>query len=169
MHSNAHGEMKPIIDVTCGGKAFWFNKNNPDVVFCDKRSEMHILCDGRTLKIEPDIICDFTALPFADNQFKLVVFDPPHLLNLGENSWTAKKYGKLPENWRPLIKNGFNECMRVLDDYGTLIFKWSETQIKIREILKTIEAEPLFGDRCNRRGQTIWLTFMKTPQQAKRR
>lgn len=151
---------KPILDACCGGRMFWFDKNNPDVLFCDNRKETHTLCDKRRLKIEPDIVCDFTALPFADKQFKLVVFDPPHLVKLGENSWMAKKYGKLPENWRPLIKNGFNECMRVLDDYGVLIFKWSETQIKTSEILKAIETEPLFGDRGGL-GQTHWLCFMK--------
>ena len=25
--------MKKIIDVCCGGRAFWFDKNNPDVEF----------------------------------------------------------------------------------------------------------------------------------------
>ena len=29
---------KPILDVCCGPKMFWFDKNNPYVVFCDKRT-----------------------------------------------------------------------------------------------------------------------------------
>ena len=48
--------------------------------------------------------------------------------------------------------------MRVLDDYGVLIFKWNEEQIKLREILKAIEHKPLFGDR---RSKTHWVVFMK--------
>ena len=28
---------KRVIDVACGSKMFWFNKQNPDVEFCDKR------------------------------------------------------------------------------------------------------------------------------------
>lgn len=27
--------MKPILDVACGSKMFWFDKNNPNVEFCD--------------------------------------------------------------------------------------------------------------------------------------
>ena len=30
-------EKKRIIDVCCGSKMFWFNKENPDVEFCDIR------------------------------------------------------------------------------------------------------------------------------------
>ena len=48
--------------------------------------------------------------------------------------------------------------MRVLKPYGTLIFKWNEQQIKLSEILKAIEYEPLFG---NKRSKTHWLVFMK--------
>ena len=32
------------------------------------------------------------------------MFDPPHLLKVGKNSWLAKKYGKLPEDWPRVIK-----------------------------------------------------------------
>ena len=53
----------------------------------------------RKLEIEPDIIGDFRNIPFDDNTFYMVVFDPPHLLKVGENSWLAKKYGKLSESW----------------------------------------------------------------------
>lgn len=48
--------------------------------------------------------------------------------------------------------------MRVLDKYGTLIFKWNEEQIKLKEILKLIDYKPLFGDK---RAKTHWLVFMK--------
>ena len=32
-------EEKKILDVTCGSKTIWFNKNHPSVVYCDKRNE----------------------------------------------------------------------------------------------------------------------------------
>lgn len=153
--------MKKIIDVCCGGRMFWFDKNNPDVEFCDIRKEKHILCDGRSLEINPDTLCDFTDLPFADNSFYIVVFDPPHLIQLGKNSWTAKKYGKLPDNWEQVIADGFKECFRILKPNGTLIFKWSETQIKVSEILKLTEQRPLFGHKSGRLNKTHWLCFMK--------
>lgn len=108
--------------------------------------------------MNPDIVADFRDMPHSDNTFYLVVFDPPHLLRIGESSWMAKKYGKLTDNWRNDIKQGFDECMRVLKPNGTLIFKWNEDQIKLREILDVIDVEPLFG---NRRAKTHWLVFMK--------
>ena len=72
---------------------FWFQKDREDTVFMDNREFEDILCDGRKLKINPDIVADFRNIPFAENSFKLVVFDPPHLLRVGEKSWLKKKYG----------------------------------------------------------------------------
>ena len=147
-----------ILDVCCGSKMFYFDKQNPKVVFMDKRKETHILCDGRTLEIKPDIVADFKNIPFEDNSFYMVVFDPPHLIKVGETSWIAKKYGRLPKNWEEELRSGFDECMRVLKPNGTLIFKWNEEQIKLSEILKCFSTRPIFG---NRRSKTHWLVFMK--------
>lgn len=79
--------MKQILDVCCGGKMFYFDKNDPRVLFCDNRRFETLLCDGRHFEVNPDIVCDFTALPFADNAYQVVVFDPPHLL---KNTGLAK-------------------------------------------------------------------------------
>lgn len=152
---------KPILDACCGGRMFWFDKENPNVLFADIREETHTLCDGRKLEIKPDIIQDFTRMDFPDNSFKLVVFDPPHIENAGKNSWIAKKYGVLPKNWEEVIREGINECMRVLEPYGVLIFKWNETRITITEILNAIEYKPLFGHKSGRQSKTVWLCFMK--------
>lgn len=101
-------ETKIILDACCGSRMFWFDKENPLVLFADIRDEEHTLCDGRSLKVHPDIVSDFTDMPFLDKSFKLVVFDPPHLLKVGQNSWLAKKYGKLPEDWPRVIKKGID-------------------------------------------------------------
>lgn len=87
--------------------------------------------------------------------------DPPHLVRAGDQSYMAVKYGKLPKDWQPIIHDGFWECMRVLDDYGTLIFKWSEIQIPTREVIEAIGAKPLFGHISGRKSNTHWMTFMK--------
>lgn len=137
---------------------FWFDKNNSDVIFADNRELETTLCDGRKLVIEPDIKMDFRDMPFDDESFKMVVFDPPHLIHAGEKSWLRQKYGVLPEEWRTYISNGFDECMRVLEKDGVLIFKWNEEQVKTSEILKTIKYKPLFGDK---RAKTHWMVFMK--------
>lgn len=151
--------MKYILDACCGSKMFYFNKENKNVIFMDNRQVSEILCDGRKLEIKPDIIADFRKMPFDDNTFKIVIFDPPHLINAGDQSWLAKKYGKLSkDSWQADIRQGFSECMRVLDIYGVLIFKWNEEQIKLKEILNVINYQPLFG---NKRAKTHWLVFVK--------
>jgi ubiquinone/menaquinone biosynthesis C-methylase UbiE len=120
---------KTILDVTCGDRTIWFQKNEPHTIYCDKRREewegdfgKALRADGkqkhRHLVIDPDIQCDFTDLPFEDESFQLVVFDPPHIENLGENSWMRKSYGSLDGDWRPMIHDGFAECMRVLKNGG---------------------------------------------------
>lgn len=137
---------------------FWFDKNNPDVLFADNRELEMTLCDGRKLVIEPDIKMDFRKIPFENESFKMIVFDPPHLVQAGEKSWLRQKYGILPTEWKEYISDGFDECMRVLEKDGVLIFKWNEQQIKLSEILSNIKYKPLFGDK---RAKTHWLVFMK--------
>lgn len=154
-------EVKKILDVCCGPKMMWFDKNNPDVVFMDIRRDEFILCDGRKLEINPDVLADFRDIPFPDKSFKLVVFDPPHLNKLGENSWTAKKYGKLFPTWETDLKQGFDECMRVLKEGGILIFKWNEFQIPISKIIEIFGKDPLFGHKSGKNSKTHWMCFMK--------
>lgn len=152
---------KKILDATAGSRMMWFDKKNPEATFVDIRSEEMILCDGRTLSIHPDIQADFRNLPFLDESFYLVVFDPPHIDNLGDSSFMAKKYGQLFSNWEIDIKQGFDECMRVLKPNGTLIFKWNETRIKLNRVLSVIGVQPLFGHTSGKHGRTKWMTFMK--------
>lgn len=152
-------ENKLILDACCGSRMFWFDRQHPTAVYMDKRELDTELCDGRKLVVAPDVVGDFRDMPFEDNSFRLVVFDPPHLARAGESSWMAKKYGVLSESWPSDIKQGFGECMRVLEPNGVLVFKWNEDQIKLSEILKLIPYKPLFGDR---RSKTHWLVFMKT-------
>ena len=153
--------MERILDACCGSRMFWFDKSNKDVIFCDIREEETTLCDGRKLIVKPDVKCDFTDLPFEDDTFYHVVFDPPHV-NCGENSWTAKKYGTLKNvDWQSLIKDGFSECMRVLKPNGTLVFKWSEVDIPVSQIIKVIGKQPLYGHKVGKLNKTHWLVFMK--------
>lgn len=155
------GHAPRVLDPCCGSRMMWFNRSNTDTVFGDRRRENHTLCDGRELRIEPGIKLDVRALPFPDETFALVVFDPPHLHTAGPRSWMAAKYGKLEQEWRNDISAGFNECFRVLRPDGVLIFKWNETQVKIREVLSLTPIQPLFGHPTGRLGLTHWVTFMK--------
>lgn len=152
---------KRVLDPCCGGRMFWFDKQNPDVEFCDNRKLEAELCDGRMFYVAPDTLSDFTALPFEDNSFWHVVFDPPHFVNAGEESWTAKKYGTLPKDWKALLRAGFNECMRVLKPNGTLIFKWNEYQIPVREVIDAVGKKPLYGHKSGKQQKTHWMAFIK--------
>jgi ubiquinone/menaquinone biosynthesis C-methylase UbiE len=153
--------MKAILDACCGSKMFWFDKSNKNVVFSDIRSEKITLCDNSQLTIAPDITADFRSLPFSDESFYMVVFDPPHMNKLGKNTWMAQKYGVLLPTWEEDIRQGVNECMRVLKKNGTLIFKWNEAQITLNKVLSIIDYAPLFGHTTGKHGRTIWMTFMK--------
>lgn len=115
-------DKKIILDACCGSRMFWFDKHNPLTLFADIREEECVLCDGRKLQIHPDIISDFSNMPFLNESFKLVVFDPPHLLNVGKESWLAKKYGKLPEDWPRVIKR---ELMNAFEYLKITAFSFS--------------------------------------------
>jgi len=158
-----------VLDPCCASRMFWFNRQNPDVVFGDCRQETLTVTDNsrgntsgtRVLHIKPDVLLDFRALPYPDGTFRLVVFDPPHLVHAGPRSWLAAKYGKLSDNWRDDLRAGFAECFRVLADDGVLVFKWNETQVKVRDVLALTDVDPLFGHLTGRKGLTHWLVFMR--------
>lgn len=158
---------KKILDMTCGSRTIWFNKNHPAAVYCDKRREDYELYFGRArtslhqLHVDPDIQCDFTDLPFEDETFSLVVFDPPHLTHAKETAWLVKKYGRLDEDWPKMIHDGFSEGMRVLKPDGVLIFKWSEYDIPAADVWKAIGQKPLFGHHSGKKSTTFWGCFMK--------
>jgi SAM-dependent methyltransferase len=145
---------------------FWFDKDHDNVVYMDKRAERHAMPRPKRGTIEytetsPDLLADFTSLPFPDDHFDLVVFDPPHFERSGKIGFLAQKYGWLPSDWRPMIKAGFEEGFRVLRPHGTLIFKWTATENPVREIIALAPYEPLFGHKSGKQQQTHWMTFMK--------
>lgn len=155
---------KKVLDPCCGSRMMWFDKTDQRCLFGDQRTESHSLKDRqyqRHLEIHPDIRLDFRKLPFPDNTFAVVVFDPPHLVNAGKRSWLALKYGRLGKDWRDDLQQGFAECFRVLKQEGVLIFKWNENQISVREILALTEHKPLFGHVTQKPKSTHWFTFLK--------
>lgn len=139
----------------------WFDPHDQRALFGDIRSESHTLCDGRAFSITPDLNMDFRRMPFPDETFHLVAFDPPHLRRAGRTSWLRAKYGILGDDWREDLRRGFAECFRVLRPHGVLIFKWNEMQIKTSEILALTPERPLFGHPSGKRADTHWMTFMK--------
>jgi len=157
---------KFILDACCGSRMFWFNKNHPNTLYTDKR-----------LEVNPDIQMDFMDLKFDDKSFKLVIFDPPHIIQeYNPDSFILKSYGVLnPKTWKSDIKKGFDECWRVLEDYGILIFKWNsrdwDKRTKEDEIINIIGIKPLIKNVITKDAglkrnysKTYWFVFMKIPE-----
>ena len=159
---------KTVLDPCCGSRMMWFDKTHPAVIFGDMRRETITVTDRshrsdgtRSIVIDPEQMMDFRDLPFPDDSFCLVAFDPPHIVRAGPRSWLAAKYGKLGQSWQDDLRAGFSECWRVLSPGGTLVFKWNEAQVARKDITPLMPATPLFGQVSGRRGMTHWLVFWK--------
>ena len=108
---------KPILDACCGSRMFWFDKDNPNVVFMDKRDEVCVLSDGQTVIVHPNIVGDFTAMPFPDKSFKLVVFDPPHIVWAGRQATSISDTGNSTTGVRNCARESMNvsACLTITE------------------------------------------------------
>jgi len=161
----------PVLDACCGSRAFWFDKADPRCLYVDKRTETIVREDmvrkdgtpwrGWTMDIRPDQEADFRDLPFPSDTFDHVVFDPPHT-TFRESSYMAKQYGTLRgTDWRDMLRRGFAECFRVLRPSGTLVFKWNEVEIPVRDVLALTPERPLYGHKSGKLSKTHWVAFLK--------
>jgi 23S rRNA G2069 N7-methylase RlmK/C1962 C5-methylase RlmI len=150
----------------------WLDKKNPNTIYIDIRKEVEGFDKHRhRFNIQPDIVADFRNLPFPDKTFKLIVWDPPHMIRPdGQKALTGilvKKYGALTAiTWKSDLRRGFNELWRCLDVNGTLVFKFCDREIQFDEVLKCFHTQPLFGTvtKKNDYGETKWFTFFKAPK-----
>lgn len=163
----------PVLDACCGSRMFWFDKADDRALFVDKRRETHPIDIGTPgtigrspIVVNPDMLADFTSLPFPDDTFALVVFDPPHIERTAAKGLLTKKYGHLTGDWRETLRQGFAECFRVLKPHGTLIFKWAESDYPVSEVLKLTTERPLFGHKSGKQSATHWVAFLKPNVQA---
>lgn len=159
---------KPILDPCCASRMFYFDKQNPDVLFCDIRHGIDKPMDSgrKRLVIEPDMVADVTSLPFDDESFSLVIFDPPHLVG-SHAGIMMEYYGSLASvpAAREFLRQGFSECWRVLKPGGTLVFKWFEHKLPLKEILELAPCAPVCGNKRPGKDKTHWLVFFKALQE----
>ena len=157
----------PVLDACCGSRMFWFDKRDGRALYVDKRRETVTMPDQtresgtRTWVIDPDHLADFTNLPFPDNTFACVIFDPPHRVAKTMTGNLLMFYGILNGEWRDMLRRGFAECFRVLRPEGTLVFKWCESDVPLREILALTPEKPLIGNRKAATAKTHWVLFLK--------
>jgi len=158
-----------ILDATAGQRGIWFDNKNSRIVYIDIRRE-----------VKPDIVADYTCLPFTDEVFKMVLLDPPHY-TYGKNSNMGKRYGVFKQTViYESLTAASKEIARVLKPDGFLIFKWSIMRygwifdnVKLPKILQMLsEFNPLYaqktGIRARTRGdgrkwstQTYWICLEK--------
>ena len=159
-------ELPPILDACCGGRMFYFDKHDPRVLGMDIRrvARRKIESNGSFFEVRPDLVGDFRKMPFGDESFQVVVFDPPHL-KCGETSFMSYKYGTLfSETWEVDLRDGFSECFRVLKPGGVLLFKWSDSFQPLNAILALTKERPVLysvtPSRSKKR-KTYFVVFVK--------
>jgi len=127
-----------ILDATAGKRGIWYDKKNDETVYMDIRKE-----------VEPDIVADVKHLPFKDQIFDLVIFDPPHA-NFSENAQMSERYGYFTTRQiTAAIKKGAIEFNRVLNGNGMVLFKWNTHSQRLRRVIAFFEPnfKPLFGQK----------------------
>ena len=162
-----YASLPPVLDACCGPRFMWFDANDSRALFMDRRRETVKGEWGpgskgrRDLHINPDVLADFTAIPFPDESFLLVVLDPPHIRRMEMLGKVSATFGVLRPGWEEMLRAGFSECFRVLKPGGTLIFKWCEVEVPLARVLALTPEKPLFGHRSGKKAQTHWCAFLK--------
>ena len=98
-----------ILDATYGSGLFWRRGNVPS-------SWAHCVVglDRNPVRAR-NVAGDYTALPFRDEAFDVVCFDPPHLCDGGAASIMRDRYGTFgsEHELKQSIRQGLRECSRV--------------------------------------------------------
>lgn len=146
-----------ILDLSAGNRAIWVNKQHPDVMFIDIRTE-----------VNPTVVADSRALPTeVGTGYRLVVFDPPHV-NFSAGADMSKQYGHhTTEQIREIIRGTAKEAHRVSRSGAFMSFKWNDHDQKLEKVLNLMDTwwEPLFGHkvaiRTKHASATTWMLLRR--------
>lgn len=152
--------MSEILDACCGGRHWWWDKEHPLAVYMDQRVAPPGSVDVRPgWEVAPDVVGDFRAMPFDSAAFRLVLFDPPHIVREEPSGYIAMKFGALhPDTEQDDLRRGLAECWRVLAPGGTLVVKWAGELARIRP---HFPSEPIVGTRSLRGLHPRWFVLYK--------
>jgi len=147
-----------ILDCSSGLRQMWFDKTYEECVYLDRRLNIN----GQGLQSRPSVYADSRQLPFREEAFDMVLFDPPHDV-WGINSNSGRKYGA----WTHteiinLVFRTSKEISKVVKSNGQVIFKWAEGRIKLNVVLNLLEGlKPIFGHTTTVKGFTHWVCLVK--------
>lgn len=100
-----------VLDCTYGEGTFW-------KAWRPERLAASDLYTGDGLWVQRD---DFTKMPWPNDEFDAVVFDPPYKLKGTSTDIVDVRYGidvyMTPDQRHQLIRDGIDECLRVTNDY----------------------------------------------------
>ena len=122
-----------ILDATCGCKGIYHgndeNFTETELIFMDKRlgtfkGHPRQTRMTETIHIHPTTVASLTKLPFRDNLFTLIIYDPPWM-NISDTSWFHFRYDGWDRHTYALTTHhANNEFHRVLKPYCPLITKY---------------------------------------------
>lgn len=127
-----------ILDACIGGALMydeWQKRLGDSFVSIDIRKGSYIQdsdkrWSAKTLEVKPVVLADLKKLPFRDNVFDSIVFDPPHF-SCGINSFLRKYYGSWDhQEVKASLKAANVEFARVLRDGGQLLLKIMPTDLE---------------------------------------
>ena len=131
------------------------HKQPEDTIFLDKRQGRYDIDLKGSYRpshvVNPDVQADNRALPFKDNVFDMLIFDPPHIVGSTGKVFEAKYTTLNPFSWQNDLYKAFKEASRVLKPSGCLILKWAETSKSLKRVFQICKGIfiPLFGTNVN--------------------
>ena len=158
--------MKPMLDATAGNRMIW-GKNKQQqinkVIFIDKEFR---------LAIPPDIFADHRHLPFRDDVFNCVIYDPPFQYDSCPPPWwndptnKGRWYGFYSSRRETItmVAHAVREFLRVSK---RLCLKWNDNDIPLWKILSLFRGwneinRNEFYSKAGGTHKTYWVTFIKS-------
>jgi len=158
-----------LLDATAGNRMMWPNKKPPLTVFMDKEVG---------LARPPDLVGVWEYLPFRDDVFDCVIFDPPHLFKRGLNSFFNQDPTRISNKgftWYGSFKNkthclvSLNKAQKEFSRVSKrLCLKWNEVDLNLWNVLpffkcwKEIHRYRYKSRRPQSSGKdTYWVTFVR--------
>ena len=163
-----------ILDVTVGARKLyhgWDKNLGDELIGIDiRKGDFSIEDEHHWAKAEviihPTVLADMRWLPFRENIFDCIIFDPPHM-ECGLTSWLGKYYGRWTQSESIQITRKANEeFKRVLRPRGLLVLKVMPKQFRTYEaVLKnfvfflpitTYRARGAYGKEFRKQEGALW-------------